>query len=89
MSHRYKIVLFPDDATEELSVDVVPSAWISTSQEHGSKVAQFPTGPFNNSDIKKLHQMVKNLNSPEKSWPLHRVTIHGRTRKFFQILTRT
>ncbi|XP_011298408.1 uncharacterized protein [Fopius arisanus] len=82
MRHAYKIVLFPDDVENKLSVDVVPSTWIFESEKHESKMCHFPVGPFTAKSIAHLHKMVKNRDSADKSWPVHRVLINGRAHTY-------
>ncbi|XP_063992916.1 uncharacterized protein LOC135170781 isoform X2 [Diachasmimorpha longicaudata] len=82
MSHALKNLLFPDDAENKLSVDVVPSKWIFDSEEHKSKMCHLPVGPFTAKSISHLHKMVKNCDLVDKSWPVHRVFKNGRARDF-------
>lgn len=79
--YAYKLVLFPDDTGEKLSIDVAPAKWITFSDSLKSYACPFPLGPFDKEQIAQLHKRIKNSESPDKSWPVHRVIIHGRARK--------
>ncbi|KAL0130400.1 hypothetical protein PUN28_002222 [Cardiocondyla obscurior] len=83
MAHLYKIVLFEDDKkAKTLSVDIVPTSWIFTSEKFNSKVCRFPVGLFTDSQISNLHKKIKNCQPADKSWPIHRIKVHGRAHTY-------
>lgn len=85
MSHLLKLVLFPDDEEDKLGIDIVPQDWIFESKELKSKACHFPRGPFTSRQVQELHKLVRNRKPPKKSWPVHRIKIHGRARKLYHI----
>ena len=78
MEYLYKLVVFLDNESSILSVDIVPSSWVFWDEAQNSLVSKFMPPPYTAVKRIKLQNLIEAGEPPIKTWPTFRVETRGR-----------
>jgi len=80
--YPYKLVVFPKDKTQLISIEIVPSHWIIWNEFENILECYYMSCSLSSKKRKDLQSIVKQGASPDPNWPKYEVKIRGRAKSY-------
>lgn len=80
--YPYKLVVFPEDKTQLISIEIVPSHWIVWNEVEKILECYYMSGSLLSKKRKDLQSLVKQGAPPDTQWPKYEVEIKGRAKSY-------
>lgn len=80
--YPYKLVVFPEDKAQLISIEIVPSHWIVWNEVKKILECYYMSGLLWNKKRIDLQSLVKQGAPPNTQWPKYEVEIRGRAKSY-------
>lgn len=80
--YKYKLVVFPEDKTQLISIEIVPSHWIAWNEIEKNLKCYYMSASMLSKKRKDLQSMVKQGAPPDTRWSKYEVEIRGRAKSY-------